>query len=135
MSNVPTSEEEADRTPPPSVTAIRDAIVKLIPKDDNIVSDVKIHDGLADILIRWRSLRWAACLSIAYSTPEETARQVDEDFRTWLKNTIKNMNQIPRHARVLSEMVLWLKENPDKSAWLYQKNKTEFTSANVNEAA
>lgn len=128
MSNVPTHELEAETAEPISVTAIRDAIVQLIPKDENIVSDVKIHDGLADVLIRWRGLRWATLMAIQSQSPEVIAEKVDEDFREWLKKTIINMNEIPRHARVLNEMKVWLNANPDKKAWLYQSNKTTFES-------
>lgn len=129
MANVATHETETQHIEPVSVTAIRDAIVELIPKDDNIVSDVKIHDNLADILIRWRSLRWATCMAIQDQTPEQIAQKVDEGFRAWLKDTIRNMNQVPRHARVLGEMVQWLKTNPDKHEWLYRANKTTMEAA------
>jgi hypothetical protein len=101
------------------VTAIRDAIADIIPKDDNIVSDVKIHDGLVEVLIRWRSLRWNTSLAIHQRTPDQLAEKIDDDFRTWLRATIKNMNAVPRHARVLGEMVKWLRENQDKKDWLY----------------
>lgn len=135
MANVPTDEMQADEVVPLSVTAIRDAIVSFIPKDENIVSDVKIQDGLADVLIRWRGLRWATLIAVQDQTPEQIGEKVDVEFRTWLKATIKNMNEIPRHARVLHEMTQWLNGNPDKRAWLYQepRNKTDF--AGLNEEA
>ncbi len=101
------------------VTAIRDAIAKIIPQDENIVSDVKIHDGLAEVLIRWRSLRWNTLLALHNRSAQVIAEVIDEQFRTWLRATIKNMNEIPRHARVLNEMKLWLARNPDKHEWLY----------------
>lgn len=123
MANVPTDEMEAQHVEPVSVTAIRDAILDLIPRDENIVSDVKIHDGLADILIRWRSLRWATCMAIQSQSPKQIAAKADGDFREWLLKTIKNMNDIPRHARVLNEMKAWLRENHDKREWLYQVNE------------
>lgn len=113
---------EVEESPQPMalpVTAIRDAIAAIIPQDENIVSDVKIHDGLAEVLIRWRSLRWNTCMAMHNRSADQIAEKIDDEFRGWLRNTIKNMNEIPRHARVLNEMKLWLAKNPDKREWLY----------------
>lgn len=108
-----------DPVEPASVTSIRDAIGVLIPKDDNIVSNVSLHDGLADISIRWRSLRFSTTEAIAGRDGDEIALTIDERFRLWLQNTIKNMKDVPKHSRVAADMARWLKDNPDKKAWLY----------------
>lgn len=108
-----------DSVEPVSVTAIRDAISALIPKDDNIVSNVSLHDGLADISIRWRSLRFATTEAIAGRDGDDIALAMDERFRVWLRHTIKNMKNVPKHSRVAADMARWLRENPDKQAWLY----------------
>lgn len=108
-----------DPVEPVSVTAIRDAISALIPKDDNIVSNVSLHDGLADISIRWRSLRFSTTEAIAGRDGDEIALVIDDRFKSWLRHTIKNMKDVPKHSRVAADMARWLKENPDKRAWLY----------------
>jgi hypothetical protein len=112
--NVPAEPKE-----PMRVTAIRDAIAAVLPEDENIVSDVKIHDGLADISIRWRSLRFSTCLAIQAASADDLALRAEEDFKNWLRNTIKNMQSVPKHGRVIMEMKRWLGENPDKQAWLF----------------
>jgi hypothetical protein len=118
-------EEERE---PPRVTAIRDALLALIPTDPNIVTNVHLHDGLADISVRWRSLRFASCEAIGKRDPDEIALVIDERFRAWLKNTIANMREVPKHSRVAADMARWLKANPDKREWLYGKPKQEPVS-------
>ena len=104
---------------PPAVTAIRDAIAALIPNDPNIVSNVSLHDGVADISVRWRTLRFNVITSIAGRDADEMALDIDEKFRAWLRGTVKNMKDIPKHSRVAADMARWLRENPDKKVWLY----------------
>lgn len=122
--NVPDEPKE-----PVRVTAIRDAIAAILPEDENIVSDVKIHDGLADISIRWRSLRWTTCLAIQDADADDIALRADDDFKAWLRNTVKNMQTVPKHSRVISEMKRWLAQNPDKQAWLFGPPKQEEPEA------
>ena len=110
---------EVKKPEPASVTAIRDAIQALLPIDPNIVSNVSLHDGIADISVRWRSLRWNVIEAIAQRDADTIALNIDERFRLWLRNTIANMKNVPKHSRVVADMVRWLRENPDKKAWLY----------------
>jgi hypothetical protein len=124
MSNVPTYEPEITPVEKGNPTAIRDAIAAIIPKDDNIVSDIKVHDGIADISIRWRSLRWSVGYSISGSKPDVIAQNVSDMFRKWLVKTVDNMydsdgKAVPRHARAAADMKGWLKANPDKRKWMY----------------
>lgn len=128
MANEPTQETETIETPPISVTAVRDALLAILPKDSNIVSDVKIHDGLADVLIRWRSLKWANICAMQDASPEQIAETIDSGFREWLRNTLKNMADIPKHARILAEMKDWLRKSPDAREWLYHANKTDLAA-------
>lgn len=125
--NVPVEDDPQ----PVNVTAIRDAIAALIPKDDNIVSNVHLHDGLADISIRWRTLRFSTTEAIAGRDGDEIALAIDERFRMWLRNTIKNMQSIPKHSRVAADMARWLKQNPDKRAWLYGADEPEPMEADA----
>ena len=120
MANVPTSEAETVMAEPVSTNAIRDALLKVIPSDDDIVRDVRIHDGIADIMIRWRTLRWATNMAYQNLTPKEIAEKVDADFRKWLRNIVSNMNETPKYSRVIQEMRGWLRSNPDKATWLNQ---------------
>lgn len=120
MANVPTSEAETVMAEPVSTNAIRDALLKVIPSDDDIVRDVRIHDGIADIMIRWRTLRWATNMAYQDLTPKEIAEKVDADFRKWLRNIVSNMNETPKYSRVIQEMRGWLRSNPDKAIWLNQ---------------
>ena len=110
-----------DTAPTPQVTAIRDAIMALIPKDPNIVTNVSLHDGLIDISVRWRSLRFNATETIAGRDADTIGLQIDQKFRDWLRGTVKNMKTVPKHGRVVADMTRWLKDNPDKKTWLYGK--------------
>lgn len=118
MANVPTNEAEIVRSEPVSTTAIRAALLAVIPDDNDIVRDIRLHDGIADIMIRWRTLRWSTNMAYQNMTPDEIAAIVDRDFRAWLHKTCANMNETPKFSRVLQEMRKWLRENPDKAAWL-----------------
>ena len=125
MSDDDFEEHNVERKPkePPHVTAIRDAIKSLLPEDENIVSDTKIHDGVVDVSIRWKSLRWSVSESIAGREADDIALKLDGDFRAWLRNVIKNMANVPKHSRVAADMKRWLKENPDRQEWLYGKKE------------
>lgn len=116
MANVPTDELEAVKVEV-SPNAIREALLAVIPDDHDIVRDIKLHDGIADIMIRWRTLRWSTCMAYQSLSPDEIAEKVDEAFRAWLHNIVSNMNQMPKFSRVINEMRNWLRENPDKAAW------------------
>lgn len=105
-------------------TAIRDAIVAKLPKDPNIITDTKVHDGLADITVCWRALRWNRAEAIAGRSPEELADYVDENFREWLRARIKGMKDVPKYRRLVAEMMRWLQANPDKKSWLYGEDVT-----------
>lgn len=119
MSNVPTSETEIVR-PEISTNAIREALLEVIPADNDIVRDIKLHDGIADIMIRWRTLRWSTNMAIQNLTPAQIAVIVDRDFRKWLRGIARNMNETPRFSRVINEMRIWLRNNPEKAAWLHK---------------
>lgn len=121
--NIPVEKSE-----PANVTAIRDAIAELIPKDENIVSNVNLHDGLADISIRWRSLRFSTTESIAGRGGDEIALTIDDRFRAWLRGTISNMKDVPKHSRVAADMARWLRENPEKRAWLYGEPQADVAA-------
>ena len=116
MANVPTDEKEAVRVEV-SPNAIREALLKVIPDDHDIVRDIRLHDGIADIMIRWRTLRWATNMAYQSLTPDQIAEIVDRDFRKWLRNIVTNMNETPKFSRVINEMRKWLRENPDKAEW------------------
>jgi hypothetical protein len=118
---------EVVRKEPTHVTAIRDAVQALLPDDPNIVSNVSLHDGLVDISLRWRSLRFNMIEAIAGRDADTIALYVDERFRIWLRGTIQNMRSIPKHSRVAAEMARWLRENPDKREWLYGPKPEDTT--------
>lgn len=117
MANVPTDEPETQYVEV-SPNAIREALLKVIPDDHDIVRDIRLHDGIADIMIRWRTLRWSTNMAYQSLTPDEIAAKVDSDFRVWLRGIVTNMNDTPKFSRVIQEMRNWLKTNPDKAAWL-----------------
>jgi hypothetical protein len=119
---------------PPAITAIRDAIESLLPKDPNIVTNVNLHDGLADISVRWRSLRFNVIEAIAGRDADTIALNIDERFRTWLRGTISNMKSVPKHSRVAAEMARWLKETPERKAWLYGPEPPEQPEGDVGAA-
>lgn len=120
MANVPTDERETEYVEV-SPNAIREALLAVIPDDHDIVRDIKLHDGIADIMIRWRTLRWSTNLAYQSLTPAQIASIVDRDFRKWLLGIVKNMNETPKFSRVINEMRMWLRTNPDKAAWLNQE--------------
>lgn len=132
MANVPTDERETVHSEPVTSVTIRDAILKLIPDDPNITRDIRIHDGIADIHIKWRSLRWSTCMAYQTMTPDQIADKVSDEFRLWLASCLKNMNGAPRHSRVLTEIAVWLRANPDRADWLtgeVKSNKTTMEAA------
>lgn len=118
MANVPIDEAETERSEPVSSVNIREALLKVIPDDHDIVRDIKLHDGIADIMIRWRTLRWSTCMAYQSMTPDEIATKVDADFRKWLLGIVHSMKETPKFSRVINEMRQWLRSNPDKAAWL-----------------
>lgn len=120
MANVPTDEPETVYVEI-SPNAIRDALLAVIPDDHDIVRDIRLHDGIADIMIRWRTLRWSTNMAYQNLSPKEIALIVDRDFRKWLLNIVNNMNKTPKFSRVINEMRAWLRTNPDKAAWLNQE--------------
>jgi hypothetical protein len=124
-------ETNVERAPkePANITAIRDAVQSLLPDDPNIVSNVSLHDGIADISLRWRSLRFNVIEAIAGRDADTIALNIDIRFRDWLKGTIQNMKNVPKHSRVAAEMSRWLRENPDKREWLYGKEETHHEAA------
>ena len=98
-----------DNVPPEaSAVAIRDAILKHIPQDDNIQRDIKVHDGMVDIYIKWRTMRWSASLGISSMSPDQLGRFVASTFRDWMLSILNSPNTSPRHAAVLREMEQWL---------------------------
>lgn len=111
MANVQTDEVEAEYVEPVNLTTIRDAILELIPDDPNIARDVRMHDGLADIAIRWRTLRWSTCMAVQTMTPDDIAVLVAGMFLKWVVSTLNNTNDTPRHAHILREMNDWLVNN------------------------
>lgn len=120
MANVPTDEREIEHVEM-SPNAIREALLDVIPDDHDIVRDIKLHDGIADIMIRWRTLRWSTNLAYQSLSPAEIAKIVDRDFRVWLRGIVNNMNDTPKFSRVINEMRMWLRANPDKAAWFNQE--------------
>lgn len=112
MANVPTNEAEAEYVEPVTTTSIREAILARIPEDDSIIRDVRIHDGIADISLRWRTIRFSTSMAFQTMTPEEIAVKVEGDFKEWVGRTIKTMNDTHRHALSIQEMTVWLRKNP-----------------------
>lgn len=108
MANVLTDEKPAENIEPVNAPSIREAILDRIPDDPNIVRDVRLHDGIADISLRWRTLRWATNMSTNYQTPDEIGEAAAKAFRSWLVGTLNNTNDTPRHARVLQDMEHWM---------------------------
>lgn len=108
MANVVTDEKEAPYQEPVNAPSIRAAILAYIPDDPNIQRDIRIHDGIADISIKWRTLRWQICTAIGDRNPDQIGRAAAEDFRGWIVSTLNNVNNTPRHARVLREIMEWL---------------------------
>jgi len=113
MANVLTNEKPADYSEPPTAPNIRLAILSHIPDDPNIHRDIRIHDGIADISIKWRTLRWSICMGMGDMSPDLIGLKASEAFRAWIVSTINNVNETPRHARVLHEMEQWLMEQTE----------------------
>ena len=128
MANVPTSEAETANDEPVSVGTIRDAILARIPDRPELTRDVRIHDGIADISLRWRTLRFAISMGFQQMTPEEVATSIEASFKAWVANTIKNMNETHRHSLAISEMSQWLADNPPENSPLLSPNKTAYES-------
>lgn len=118
MANVPTNEAEAEYSEPVNSTSIKEALLRVIPDENDIVRDIRMHDGIADIMIRWRTLRWSTNMAYQTMTPDEIAIVVDAEFRKWLINIIDNMSETPKFSRVVNEMRVWIRENPDRATWL-----------------
>lgn len=133
MANVLTDEKPSEPVEPLTAPAIRDAILALVPDDPNIQRDIKIHDGIADIAIKWRTLRWSTCMALHDQTPDQIADQVVTSFAAWVRECIKNRGNSPRYERVVEEMQVWARQNPSQASWVHTpSNKTEFTSEAVN---
>ena len=103
---------------------IREAVEAIIPRDPNIVSDIKVRNNLADVHIRWRTLRWSTSQAIAGRTPEQMAKHIDTMFREWLRDRVKNLYDangqvLVKHQRTAADMEKWLKTSPGTRAWLY----------------
>ena len=130
MANVPTDEAESVHEEPVSVGTIRDAILSRIPDRPELTRDVRIHDGIADISLRWRTLRFSTSMAYSTLTPEEIAAKVEEDFKAWLASTIKNMNDTHRHSMAISEMAQWLADNPPEVKPEFVSNKTAIEWVN-----
>lgn len=113
MANVVTDEKPAETVEAPNAPNIREAILQHIPDDPNIQRDIRIHDGIADISIKWRTLRWSIGMGMGDMTPAQIGQLAAEGFRGWLLSTLNNINQTPRHARVLDEMGHWLNGQKD----------------------
>lgn len=110
MANVLTDEREAALPEEVTTGAIRLAILDRIPDEPYITRDVRIHDGIADISLRWRTLRFSTSMAYSTLTPAEIADKVECDFKEWAERTIKNMNDTNRHAMPVAEMAQWLRE-------------------------
>ena len=128
MANVPTDEREAVVSEEVTSGAIRAAILERIPNEPHITRDVRIHDGIADISLRWRTLRFAISMGFQQMTPEEVATSIEASFKAWVANTIKNMNETHRHSLAISEMSQWLADNPPENSPLLSPNKTAYES-------
>lgn len=129
MANVPTDEAEASYEEPVTTTSIRDAILARIPENDHLIRDVRIHDGIADISLRWRTIRFSTSMAFQQMTPEEIAQKVEDDFKAWAGSTIKTMNDTQRHALSIAEMASWLRANPPNSPSPDHANKTSMELA------
>lgn len=112
MANVPTDEAETVYVEPVTTTSIRDAILDRIPENEGMTRDVRIHDGIADISLRWRTIRFSVAMAIQAMTPDEIAAKVESDFKVWIARTIKTMNDTHRHTKAIQEMGSWLAKNP-----------------------
>jgi hypothetical protein len=108
MANVLTNEKPIENVEPPTAPAIRAAILAHIPEDENIQRDIRIHDGIVDLSIKWRTIRWSECMSMADMSPDMIGLKAAESFRKWLVSTLNNVNDTPRHQRVLHDMETWL---------------------------
>ncbi len=112
MANVPTSEVERAETEAVTTGTIREAILSRIPDEPQITRDVRIHDGIADISLRWRTLRFSISLGFQQMTPEQIAAKIEGDFKAWIATTVRNMNETHRHSTAIGEMRAWLAANP-----------------------
>lgn len=137
MANVVTDEPEAEPVEMLTGPAIREAILALIPDDQNIQRDIRIHDGLADIAIKWRTLRWSTSMALHNQAPGEIAQQVVAQFGEWVRTSIRNRGNSPRYEQVVHEMQMWANQNPEKAQWLVKRpsNKTAIDAPETEEAA
>lgn len=129
MANVLTDEPEAEYAEEVSITSIRDAILSRIPEENNIIRDVRIHDGIADISLRWRTLRFSTSMAFQQMTPDAIADRVEGDFKAWVGSTVKTMNDTHRHALSIQEMAQWLRDNPPEQPIPERSNKTTMEAA------
>lgn len=110
MANVPTDEPEVVPAEEVTTGTIRNAILERIPDEPHITRDVRIHDGIADISLRWRTLRFSTSMAVQGQSPAEIADKIECDFKEWAERTVKNMNDTGRHAMPVAEMAQWLRE-------------------------
>lgn len=128
MANVPTSEIERAETEALSTGAIRNAILARIPDEPHITRDVRIHDGIADISLRWRTLRFSISMGFQQMTADEIAAKIETEFKAWVGTTVHNMTATHRHSSSISEMAQWLAENPPEAKSVPASNKTAYES-------
>ena len=111
-----------------SQTDIRDAIEHSVPTDGPLKSDIKIHDGIADISISVGTMRWSQAMAIANMQPDQVGELVGTQVKAWLINALKNLQDpegkaLPHHRRAIVGIREWLDAHPRRNEWLYGKPK------------
>jgi hypothetical protein len=93
--------------------AIREAILARMPEDDNVTRDIKMYDGLVDIAIRWRTLRFSTTISAQNLSADDIAEIVAREFKTWLLKILyvdpdpDRQKVNPKAATVIEAMRVW----------------------------
>ncbi len=115
MSQITTSDGTIPNKPPVHADPeeIREAILARVPEDPNFTRDIKIDTGMADIALRWRTLRFSTMISIQSLTPDQIADIVEKEFMAWLLRIItihpnpefQKVN--PKAATVVNDMREW----------------------------
>ena len=94
---------------------IREAILARVQNDQNITRDLKFHDGLTDIAIRWRTLRFSMTLASHGLSPDDIANKVEAEFSKWLLKIIyvdpdpDRQKVNPKAETVINDMRKWAK--------------------------
>ena len=91
--------ENAPIWTPANPVSIREAILERVPEYPNFTRDIKIANGMADIALRWKTMRFSQTLAIQNLSADEVAAIVENGFAEWLLKII-TINPDPELQKV-----------------------------------